>query len=273
MWLPLPDIGGRISMISIQDVFDHKKAFIAFITAGDPTLDKTKDYIREMAKAGADLIEIGIPFSDPIAEGPTIQNANVRALKHNVTTDQVFDLVKDLRQDVTVPFCFMTYCNVVYHYGYDRFFKKCQEVGVQGIIIPDLPYEECQEAKVVAKNYDIKVISMIAPTSKERVEMIAKESEGFIYLVSSMGVTGVRDQGSFANNLEDIVAHIKSVTDVKVAVGFGIHEPKQAYEITRFADGAIVGSGIVNLIAKYGDHADQAVYDYVKQMSDATKAE
>lgn len=271
MWQPLPNIGGKISMISIQEAFQNKKAFIGFITAGDPVIDKTKDYIRQMAKAGAALIEIGIPFSDPIAEGPTIQNANVRALKHQVTTDNVFAMVKELREDVTIPFCFMTYCNVVYHYGYDAFFKRCQDVGVQGIIIPDLPYEEADEAIDVAVNYGVTVISMIAPTSKQRVEMIAKKAKGFIYLVSSMGVTGARSNQSFASNLEEIVGHIKSVTDTPVAIGFGIHEPAQAKEMAAIADGVIVGSGIVNLIAENGDHADQAVYDYVKSMADAIK--
>lgn len=258
-------------MISIQDAFTNKKAFIAFITAGDPVIDKTKDYIRQMEKAGAALVEIGIPFSDPIAEGPTIQNANVRALKHQVTTDDVFAMVEDLRQDVTIPFCFMTYLNVVYHYGYDAFFKRCQEVGVQGIIIPDLPYEEAHEAIDVAKQYGVIVISMIAPTSKERVEMIAKEAKGFIYLVSSMGVTGTRSDASFANNLEDIVGHIKKVTSTPVAIGFGIHEPTQAKAMAKIADGVIVGSGIVNLIAENGDHADGVVYDYVKSMADAIR--
>ncbi len=257
-------------MTSIKDAFTNKKAFIAFITAGDPTIDKTKDYIRQIQKAGASLIEIGIPFSDPIAEGPTIQNANVRALKNHVHTDHVFNMVEELKDEITIPLCFMTYLNVVYHYGYDRCFKRCQEVGIKGIIIPDLPYEEKNEVEEVSTQYEVTLISMIAPTSKERVEMIAKEANGFIYLVSSMGVTGTRENTSFSNNLEEIVQHIKTVTDTPVAIGFGIHSPTQATSMASIADGVIVGSAIVNIIAENGDHADQAIYDYVKEMSEAT---
>ena len=181
-------------MNRIYKAFENKKAFIGFLTAGDPVIDKTVDYILDMEEAGASLIEIGIPFSDPIAEGPTIQEANVRALKNKVTTDDVFEMVKKVREKSDIPLCFMTYLNVVFHYGYDEFFKKCQEVGIDGIILPDLPYEESQEVKDVCYNYDVTLISMIAPTSKDRVEMIAKEAKGFIYLVSSMGVTGTRDK-------------------------------------------------------------------------------
>jgi len=258
-------------MNKIHEAFDHKKAFIAFITAGDPTIEKTKDYIRQIEKAGASLIEIGIPFSDPIAEGPTIQNANVRALKNHVHTDHVFKMVEDIRSEIKIPLCFMTYLNVVFHYGYDRFFKRCKEVGIDGIIIPDLPYEEAKEVSTVSDQYDVSLISMIAPTSKQRVMMIAKEAKGFIYLVSSMGVTGTREKASFSTNLEEIVSTIRKVTDTPVAVGFGIHSPKQVEEFTQFADGVIVGSGIVNIIAEYGSQADEAVYDYVSKMTAACK--
>ncbi len=251
-------------MNRISDAF-KKKAFIGFLTAGDPTIEKTKDYILDMEKAGASLIEIGIPFSDPIAEGPTIQDANVRALKNGVHTDHVFDMVKEVRKECQIPLCFMTYLNVVFHYGYERFFKNCQEAGIDGIIIPDLPYEEAKEVNDVCTKYDVTLISMIAPTSKQRVEMIAKQAQGFIYLVSSMGVTGTRT--SFSDNLEEIIAHIKKVTSTPVAIGFGINTPAQVHEMTRIADGAIVGSGIVKIIAKEGAHADQALFDYVKAMS------
>ena len=145
----LQDIGGKKSMNRIYKAFENKKAFIGFLTAGDPVIDKTVDYILDMEEAGASLIEIGIPFSDPIAEGPTIQEANVRALKNKVTTDDVFEMVKKVREKSDIPLCFMTYLNVVFHYGYDEFFKKCQEVGIDGIILPDLPYEESQEVKDV----------------------------------------------------------------------------------------------------------------------------
>lgn len=265
----LPDIGGKIFMTKIADAFDHKKAFIGFLTAGDPTIEKTKDYIRQMQKAGAALIEIGIPFSDPIAEGPTIQNADVRALKNNVTSDDVFQMVDEIKDEIHIPLVYMTYLNVVYHYGYEEFFKKCQQVGIVGIIIPDLPYEEADEVKDIAAYYGVTLISMIAPTSADRVKMIASQAKGFIYLVSSMGVTGTRSNQAFASNLEEIVAHIRDVTDTPVAIGFGIHEPEQAKAMANIADGAIVGSGIVDLIAENGDHADQAVYDYVHAMASA----
>ncbi len=258
-------------MTKLGKAFENKKAFIAFITAGDPDLETTEKLIYEMVNNGVDLIEIGIPFSDPIAEGVVIQEADLRALENGATTEKIFDLVAKIRPNIDIPLVFMTYCNVVYHYGYDAFFKRCQDIGVQGIIIPDLPYEEADEAIDVAVNYGVTVISMIAPTSKQRVEMIAKKAKGFIYLVSSMGVTGARSNQSFASNLEEIVGHIKSVTDTPVAIGFGIHEPAQAKEMAAIADGVIVGSGIVNLIAENGDHADQAVYDYVKSMADAIK--
>lgn len=255
-------------MNRIHKAFDNQKAFIGFITAGDPVIDKTIDYILQLEKAGADLIEIGIPFSDPIAEGPTIQEANVRALKNHIHTDHVFDMVKKLREKTDIPLCFMTYLNVVFHYGYDRFFKKCQDIGIDGIILPDLPYEEADEVKSVCTKYDVTLISMIAPTSKDRVEMIAKEAEGFIYLVSSMGVTGTRDSNLFSNNLEEIIKHIKTVTDTPVAIGFGINTPAQVQEFSKFADGVIVGSAIVNIIKEHGENADQPLYDYVKTLTE-----
>ena len=249
-----------------KDDFE-KNTFIAFLTAGDPTLDQTKRYIHKITEAGASLIEIGIPFSDPIAEGPTIQNANVRALKNNVHTDNVMAMVKEVREEgIDIPLCFMTYLNVVFHYGYEAFFKKCQEVGIDGIIIPDLPYEEAKEVSSVCTQYGVSLISMIAPTSKERVKMIAQEAEGFIYLVSSMGVTGTRSNAAFALNLPDIVASIKEVTKTPVAVGFGIHNPEQAKEMASFSDGVIVGSGIVNIIANQDQDVEDAVYKYVKNM-------
>lgn len=255
-------------MNRISQAFKDRKAFIGFLTAGDPILDKTVDYILDLEKAGASLIEIGIPFSDPIAEGPTIQEANVRALKNKVTTDDVFEMVKKVRKQSQIPLCFMTYLNVVFHYGYDKFFKKCQEVGIDGVILPDLPYEESQEVKDVCYNYDVTLISMIAPTSKDRVEMIAKDAKGFIYLVSSMGVTGTRESSSFSSNLNEIIKHIKSVTDTPVAIGFGINKPEQVNQFKQYADGVIVGSAIVNIIKEYGKQADDALISYVQSLTD-----
>ena len=234
-------------MNRIYKAFENKKAFIGFLTAGDPVIDKTVDYILDMEQAGASLIEIGIPFSDPIAEGPTIQEANVRALKNKVTTDDVFEMVKKVREKSDIPLCFMTYLNVVFHYGYDEFFKKCQEVGIDGIILPDLPYEESQEVK--------------------DVEMIAKEAKGFIYLVSSMGVTGTRDNTSFSNNLEEIIGHIRQVTNTPVAIGFGINKPEQVKEFKQYADGVIVGSAIVNIIKEHGSQADEPLKEYIQSLT------
>lgn len=254
-------------MSRIEKAFANGKAFIAFLTAGDPDLDSTKRYVREMERAGADLIEIGIPFSDPIAEGPVIQEADLRALSGGVTTDQIFDMVAELRQETDMPLVFMTYLNPVFHYGYDAFFKRCKESGIDGIIIPDLPYEEKNEVDSVSSQYDVTLISMIAPTSQARIEQIAKEAKGFIYVVSSLGVTGTRTE--IKTDLDSILAQIKAVTDVPAAIGFGIHTPQQAADMVKKADGVIVGSAVVKLLAKYGKHAEQQIYTYVRMMKEA----
>lgn len=254
-------------MSRIEKAFANGKAFIAFLTAGDPDLDSTKKYVLEMEKAGADLIEIGIPFSDPIAEGPVIQEADLRALSGGVTTDQIFDMVTELRSKTEIPIVFMTYLNPVFHYGYEAFFAKCRNAGVDGIIIPDLPYEEKNEVDSISSQYGVTLISMIAPTSRARIEQIAKEAKGFLYVVSSMGVTGTRTE--ITTDLDSILKSIRQVTDVPAAVGFGIHTPQQAGDIAKKADGVIVGSAVVKLIARYGRHAEQHVYTYVRMMKDA----
>lgn len=252
-----------------KDVIFKDKAFIAFLTAGDPNADSTVKYILAMEKAGADLIEIGIPFSDPTAEGVVIQEANIRSLSNGMTTDGVFDIVRRVRESSNVPLAFMTYINPVFHYGYDRFFGKCRELGVCAIIIPDLPFEEKDEVVDVASKYGIKVIFLIAPTSHERIKRIAKAADGFIYIVSSMGVTGVRS--SINTNLDEIVSAIRSETDVPCAIGFGISTPEQAKKMAGISDGAIVGSAIVKIIAEHGENAEEAVYEYVKSMKEAVK--
>lgn len=254
-------------MNRIKKAFENKKLFIGFITAGDPSLEKTEEYILEMERAGAGLIEIGIPFSDPIAEGPVIQEANIRALSAGCTTDKVFDMVTRLRKKTEIPLVFMTYLNPVFKYGYEQFCQKCQEAGIDGLIVPDLPYEEKAELADVAKKYDVDVISLIAPTSKERIVKIAENASGFLYVVSSMGVTGERDL--IKTDVKQIVDVIKGVTDIPAAIGFGIHTPEQVKEYTSYADGAIVGSAIVKLVAHYGDNAGSYIYDYVKKMSEA----
>ena len=245
------------------------KAFIAFLTAGDPDADSTVKYVLEMEKAGADLIEIGIPFSDPTAEGVVIQDANIRALKNGMTTDGAFEIVRRIREVSQIPLCFMTYCNPVFHYGYDRFFTRCEELGVDGIIIPDLPYEEKAEMEEPANAHGVAVISMIAPTSEARIQTTAKEAKGFIYVVSSMGVTGVRSE--IKTDLKSIVESIREVTDVPCAIGFGISTPEQAKKMAAISDGSIVGSAIVKIIAAKGADAAEDLCAYVKSMKDAVK--
>jgi len=254
-------------MSRIKNAFKNNKAFIGFVTGGDPSIDKTKEFVLQMIKAGADLIEIGIPFSDPIAEGPVIQEANNRALSAGATVEKLFTLVSELRKETEVPFVFLTYLNPVFHFGYDTFFKRCADVGLDGIIIPDLPFEEQPPVREAAAQHGIDLISLIAPTSEARIKEIAKVASGFIYLVSSMGVTGIRSE--IKTDLVSITSAIKSVTDIPVAIGFGIHTTEQAAQMAKIADGVIVGSAIVKIAAKYGTEAAPHIYNYVKEMKEA----
>jgi tryptophan synthase alpha chain len=254
-------------MSKIGKAFENGKAFIAFITCGDPDLDTTKAAVRQMVQNGADLIELGIPFSDPTAEGPVIQGANLRALTGGVTTDRIFDMVRDLRTDVEVPMVFMTYANVVYSYGADKFLSICSEIGIDGIILPDLPFEEKGEFIDTCHKYGVDLISLIAPTSENRIAMIAKEAEGFIYVVSSLGVTGTRSE--ITTDLGSIVRAIRENTDVPCAIGFGISTPEQARKMADVSDGAIVGSAIIKIIEKYGKDSPKYVGEYVKSMKEA----
>lgn len=256
-------------MSKIKNAFDNKKAFIAFFTAGDPSFEKTVEYVLTAVDAGADLIELGIPFSDPIADGPVIQAANLRAFKDNTTVKRVFEMVECIRKKADVPIVFLTYLNPVFNYGYDAFFKKCEITGVDGIIVPDLPFEEKTQVEEFSSKYNVDIISLIAPTSEKRIKTIAKNASGFIYVVSSMGVTGVRSE--ITTDLRGIVNAIKSVTDTPAAIGFGISRPDQAKEYSSFADGVIVGSAIVRIVEKYGTDAAPYIYEYVKQMKDAVK--
>ena len=285
-------------MSNIRKAFENGKAFIPFITCGDPDLETTKAAVREMVKNGADLIELGIPFSDPTAEGPVIQEANVRALSGGVTTDKIFEMVKELRsgsfagtdraahsggpvtgdgaigepdgtEPVTVPMVFMTYANVVYSYGAERFISTCAGIGIDGIILPDLPFEEKEEFLPVCRKYGVDLISLVAPTSEDRIAMIAKEAEGFLYIVSSLGVTGVRSE--ITTDLGSIVKTVRENTDIPCAVGFGISTPEQAGKMAAVSDGAIVGSAIVKLLAKYGKDAPAEIGRYVKSMKDGVR--
>ena len=257
-------------MSKIAEAFNNKKAFIPFITCGDPDLDTTKKLVIEMEKNGADLIELGIPFSDPTAEGPVIQGANIRALSNGITTDDIFAMVAELRKTVKIPLVFMTYANVVFSYGKDRFFENCKNAGIDGIILPDVPFEEKAEFEESAAVYGIDFISMIAPTSKERIDMIAKEAKGFIYVVSSLGVTGTRTE--INSNIKELVERVRKNTDVPCAVGFGISNPKQAATMAGISDGAIVGSAIVRMIEKYGKDSPKEVGRFVKEIKEAYHA-
>ena len=254
-------------MSKIREAFEKGKAFIPFITCGDPDLETTGKAVRAMVEAGADLIELGIPFSDPTAEGPVIQGANLRALSGGVTTDKIFDFVRDLRKDVSIPMVFMTYANVVFSYDAEKFISTCSEVGIDGLILPDLPFEEKEEFLPLCKKYDVDLISLIAPTSENRIAMIAKEADGFIYVVSSLGVTGTRSE--IKTDLASIVQVIRENTDVPCAIGFGISTPEQAAKMAGISDGAIVGSAIIKLLAKYGKEAAPYIGEYVKSMKDA----
>ncbi len=254
-------------MSKIANAFKNGKAFIPFITCGDPDLATTAAVVRAAVENGADLIELGIPFSDPTAEGPVIQGANLRALKGGVNTDKVFDLVRDLRTDVTVPMVFMTYANVVFSYGSERFISTCAQIGIDGLILPDIPFEEKDDFLPICHKYGVDLISLIAPTSENRIGMIAKEAEGFIYVVSSLGVTGVRSE--IKTDLDAIVSVIRENTDVPCAIGFGISTPEQAKKMAGVSDGAIVGSAIIKLLEKYGADAPKYVGEYVRSMKDA----
>lgn len=256
-------------MSNTAKAFSKGKAFIAFLTCADPDIETTKELIRTIAEAGADLIELGIPFSDPTAEGPVIQAANVRALSGGATTDKIFDMVREVRRDVGVPMVFMTYANVVFSYGTERFIKTAAEIGMDGIILPDVPFEEKEEFAPVCEKYGIDFISLIAPTSNERIEMIAREAKGFVYCVSSLGVTGERS--SITTDVGEMVALVRRATDIPAAIGFGISTPAQARDMARLSDGAIVGSAIVRIIGEHGRDAAPYVYEYVKSMKDALR--
>ncbi len=253
----------------ISEAFTKGKAFIPFITCGDPSLEITEQLVYAMEEAGADLIELGIPFSDPTAEGPVIQEANVRALRGGVTTDKVFDMVTKIREKTDIPMVFMTYANVVFSYGTERFIEKSAKVGMDGLILPDVPFEEKEEFDSVCKKYGLDLISLIAPTSHERITQIAKEAQGFVYCVSSLGVTGTR--AKITTDIGAMVKLVKAAKDIPCAVGFGISTPEQAKKMAEQSDGAIVGSAIVKLCAAHGENCIPYVKEYVKSMKDAIR--
>lgn len=253
--------------MKIIDAFTNKKAFVAFLTCGDPNLEKTEELILAIAENGASLIELGIPFSDPTAEGPVIENANLRALKTGVTTDKIFDMVTNIRAKVDIPLAFMTYANVVFSYGTEHFIKRASEIGINGLILPDVPYEEKEEFVGVCRKYGIDFISLIAPTSEDRISMIAKEADGFIYCVSSLGVTGTRN--SITGDIDAMVKMVRESTDTPVAIGFGISTPEQAKAMADKADGVIIGSAIMKIIAKHGIESVPYVAEYIKSINNS----
>ena len=254
-------------MTRIPEAFKNGKAFIAFITGGDPDLEITEKLLYTMSEAGADIIEIGIPFSDPIAEGPVIQAASQRALEAGCTTDKLFELVAKVRKDISIPLVFLTYINPIYTYGKDKFMKRCKEVGIDGVIVPDLPFEEKGELAPECEKYDVDLISLIAPTSHERISMIAKEAKGFVYCVSSLGVTGVRTE--ITTDVGAMTKLVRENSDIPCAIGFGISTPEQAAKMSQSADGVIVGSAIVRIVGENGRDSIEPVRDYVKSMKAA----
>ncbi|MDO5135807.1 MAG: tryptophan synthase subunit alpha [Eubacteriales bacterium] len=253
----------------ITDAFSKGKAFIPFLTCGDPSLEVTEKLVYAMEEAGADLIELGIPFSDPTAEGPVIQAANVRALEGGVTTDKIFDMVERIRKNTAIPMVFMTYANVVFSYGTERFLKKAAQVGMDGLILPDVPFEEKQEFDQACSQNGLDLISLIAPTSHQRVAQIAKEAQGFVYCVSSLGVTGMRSR--ITTDIGAMVDLVKKEKDIPCAVGFGISNPEQARDMAAQSDGVIVGSAIVKLCAAHKEGCVPYVKEYVKSMKDAIR--
>lgn len=258
-----------MNKITIKDAFAAGKAFIPFITCGDPSLAITEQLVYAMEEAGADLIELGIPFSDPTAEGPVIQSANERALAGGVTTDKIFEMVSRIREKTSIPLLFMTYANVVFSYGTERFVRTASEIGMNGLILPDVPFEEKEEFDTVCKKYGMELVSLIAPTSHSRITSIAAEAGGFVYCVSSLGVTGVRS--SITTDVGAMVQLVKQTKDIPCAIGFGISTPEQAKNMASKADGVIVGSAIVKLCKQYGTECVPYVKEYVREMKDAIK--
>ena len=256
-------------MSKIRQAFENGKAFIPFITCSDPDLATTAAVVRAMVENGADLIELGIPFSDPTAEGPVIQSANLRALTGGVRTDGIFEMVRELRQEIWVPMVFMTYANVVFSYGAEKFISTCREIEIDGLILPDLPFEEKEEFLPLCHQYGVDLISLIAPTSADRISMIAREAEGFLYIVSSLGVTGTRKE--ITTDLKSIVDVVREHTSIPCAIGFGISTPENARKMADLSDGVIVGSAIVKMLEEYGKDAAGYIGDYVKRMKDAIR--
>ena len=257
-------------MSKITQAFANNKAFIPFITCGDPDLTTTHKLVKAAVDNGADIIQLGIPFSDPTAEGLAIQAANLRALKKKITTDDVFNLVQTMRQDISAPFILTTYANAVFSYGIESFFERCAQVGAEGVLIADVPYEEKDEFEGLALKHGVELISLVSPTSEHRIAKIAKEARGFVYIISSLGNNKSRDE--LLSDIRHMVKLVREHTDLPCAVGIGISTPEQAKDVAAISDGAVVGSAILNVIAQYGKEAAPHVGSLVKSMKDAVNA-
>ncbi|MGL5676745.1 MAG: tryptophan synthase subunit alpha [Cellulosilyticaceae bacterium] len=243
---------------------EGKCGFIPFVTAGDPHLQATKTFIKILDDSGSAVIEIGVPFSDPVADGETIQRSYLRAMAEGVNLGKIFEMVAEVRSETKAALVFLIYANMIEHYGREAFFRRCKEVGMDGVIIPDVPVEEMEDFECVAKDYKVDMIRLIAPTSKERIATIAKEATGFIYCVSSLGVTGVRE--AITTPIEEMIAEVRKVTQVPVAIGFGIATPEQAQGLRRYGDGIIVGSAIVKQIEEYKEQAGEYLSIFAEEM-------
>lgn len=247
----------------------NRKALITFVTAGDPNLNTTKRLVKEMEASGADIIELGIPYSDPIAEGPVIQLANSRALKNSIKIKDIMNMVSEVRKEVKVPLVYLLYYNCILQYGPERFFTDCKDCGIDGVIIPDLPFEERDEIDGVADQFDVNIITLVAPTSRERIEKITRDAKGFLYCVSSLGVTGVRN--SFNTDFNEFFSYINKYCNIPKAIGFGISTPEHVRSLRGYSDGLIVGSAIVRQVEKSSseDEAVKNVGSYVKELREA----
>ena len=241
--------------MKLNKAFTDKKAFIAFVTCGDPDIETTKKLALALDKNGADIIELGMPFSDPVAEGPVIQSANVRSLANGCTTDKIFDMIQELKGSIKAPVILTTYTNVVFSYGIERFCKKASEVGVSGIVIPDIPYEEKQEFSAPCKNNGIDYISLVASTSEKRIEMIAKEAEGFVLCTSTLAADEEREKRYIFNMVNDI----KKVCDLPIVAGLDVSSVSQAVRLAAMTDGVIVDCAIVEIVEKYKEKSPEYV--------------
>lgn len=245
----------------------NEKALIPFVTAGDPDLETTESLVLEMFSSGADIIEIGVPFSDPVAEGKVIQAASLRSLKQGTNLNGIFAMVENLRKKTDKPLLLMMYINTIFRFGTEKFFELCREKGIDGVIVPDLPYEEKEEISSYAEKNGIIPISLVAPTSHQRIASIASVAKGFLYCVSSTGVTGTRSK--FTTNFDEFFGEIKKSCRVPAMVGFGISNPEQAAKMSGYCDGVIVGSAIVKIVAEYGKDSVKKVGEFVKSLKDA----